>query len=385
MYILRIGAGQLREVSIFVPGKGAEERLLILASALAASPFWSEMPHAALVVRRNPEPLLAVIGYFDEAGEARMQALQAQLDLVLPRLKYVGYAQAASDCERLAGKLVERFGRDELQNFRFVAMPRGGYIVLGMLAYVMGLRRSQLDSHHPSGAPLVVVDDCAISGLRFRSFLEDRESPRVVFAHLYSPPELREAIEAESPSRVTCLSAHDLHDHAPERLGSEYSAWRERWSARMDYRSYWIGQPDHICFAWNEPDSSFWNAVTRQEESGWRFVPPDMCLKNRPEPGTEPLRVQIQPEGGGSLRPSDRVLFGELEEQIVIGDLETEETYLLSDVAADMWQAIVEYESSDEASKALLRSYDVDRGVLKADLHNFAEDLLSQGLLEKDG
>src|ERR671910_1255702 len=151
-------------------GESPQARLQTLADALAVSPLWAEMPRATLVVRAAPDPLLGVVGYFDAAGRARLEALRWQLEHILPRLRYVGYAQAQEDCERLAARLVERFGRDELRGFRFVAIPRGGFIVLGMLAYILGLERSQLEaapySEH-AGAPLVVVDDCALSGVRF--------------------------------------------------------------------------------------------------------------------------------------------------------------------------------------------------------------------------
>jgi hypothetical protein len=164
-----------------------ETRLRTLADALSVSPLWAEMPRATLVVRPAPDPLLGVAGYFDGADRVRLGALRWQLERVLPRLRYVSYARAQEDCERLAARLVERFGRDELRDFRFVAIPRGGFVVLGMLAYILGLRGSQLEPPHPPDAPLVVVDDCALSGVRFGQFLERVDCSRVVFAHLYSP------------------------------------------------------------------------------------------------------------------------------------------------------------------------------------------------------
>lgn len=383
--VLQTHHGQTYYPQVLRSAEGPEARLSTLADALSSSPLWAEMPHATLVVRAEPSPLLGVVGYFDAAGEARLEGLRWQLEHVLPRLRYVGYAQAEEDCERLAARLVERFGHDELRGFRFVAIPRGGFIVLGMLAYVLGLRRSQLEPPHPADAPLVVVDDCALSGVRFGQFLERFDNPRVIFAHLYSPPELREAIEAREPRDVTCLGARDLPDRAPENLGDEYPSWRERWVKRMDRRGYWVGQTDQVCFAWNEPDIGIWNPVTEREESGWRFVPPELCLKNRVAPGTRPIRVQAQLKGKGPLRPSAHVLFGELEEQVVVGDLKTGEGFALSGVGADMWRAIVEYGGSKEVVAALLEDYDVDEATLRADLHGFIEELLSRGLLENDG
>jgi hypothetical protein len=363
-------------------GEPLQARLRALADALSVSPLWTEMPRATLVVRAAPDPLLGVLGYFGAAGKARLEALRWQLEHLLPRLRYVGYAQAQEDCERLAARLVERFGRDELRSFRFVAIPRGGFIVLGMLAYILGLERSQLEGSEDTGAPLVVVDDCALSGVRFGEYLSRLESPRVVFAHLYSSPELREAVEARESGRVTCLSARDLRDHARQRLGEQHPAWQRRWLERMDGQGYWVGQSEWVCFAWNEPDFGFWNPVTESEENGWRFLPPDLCLKNRPSSGAHPVPVQVQPQGKGTPKPSSTVLFGEFEGQLAIGNLKTGESFVLEGVGADMWRAIVECGDLEEAADALLRTYDIDGATLRADLRTFVRDLLSQGLLE---
>ncbi len=353
-----------------------------LAVALSCSSQWMEMPRATLVVRGSPEPLLGVIGHFDKAGRARLEGLRWQLDNVLPRLRYVRYEEAERDCERLAKRLVEMFGREELEGFRFTAMPRGGFIVLGMLAYALGLRRAQLEPGPPE-EPVVVVDDCAISGVRFGETLEKLESRKVVFAPLYSVPELRGAIEEKEG--VVCVSARDLKDHAPENHGEEYPAWQERWMARMDYGGYWAGQPDHVCFAWNEPDTSIWNPVTGREEAGWRLVSPELCLKNRTASGEGHIPVQMQPEGKGPIRPSSRVFFGELEGEVVIGDLESGESFVLDGAGADMWRYIVEFGDRERAGERLLEDYDVDEATLRQDLGGFVEDLLRRGVLEERG
>jgi len=325
-----------------------------------------------------------VVGRFDAAAEARLTTLGPQLANRLARLRYVSYSRAEEDCERLANLLIERFGRDELRRFRFAGIPRGGLVVLGMLSYMLGLEHAQLEPPYPPDAPLVMVDDCALSGFRFDQFLARSESRQVVFAHLYSHPELREAVEAQQPRVIACVGARDLHDHAAESLGAEYPDWREHWLARLGVDSgYWLGQPDHLCFPWNEPDVSVWNPVTQKIERGWRIVPPELCLKNRPALGTEPIPVQIQPEGVGSLRPSERVLFAEFEGSIVVGNMETKANFTLAGVAADMWRAVVEHGDLDEAVFSLSQEYDVDQSTLRADLGGFVKDLLGLDLLEK--
>jgi hypothetical protein len=325
-----------------------------------------------------------VVGRFDAASEKWLAALGDQITRSLGGLRYVSYAQAEQDCERLAEQLVERFGREELRRFRFTAIPRGGFIVLGMLAYALGLDQSQLEPPRTPGTPLVVVDDCALTGSRFGRFLERCESREVIFAHLYSHPDLRESIEISEPGVLACLAAGDLADHAPERLGAEYDAWRRRCLSRGYGHRYWVGQLDHVAFPWNEPDAAFWNPVTETMERGINLVPPEMCLKNRTIPSTESVQpqVRVQPECPGPLLPSERVIFGDFEGQTVVGDLETGESFSLSGVAADLWRAIVERGSLEDAIDSLASEYDVDTAILRDDLRGFVEDLLLRGLLE---
>ena len=356
-----------------------------LGAALGASPAWHDIPRAIFVIRQTPRPLLAVIGYLDAAARARLDALRWQLDHVLPSLQYVSYAQAEEDCERLAAELISRFGRKELLGFRYVALPRGGLVVLGILAYVLDLPHSQLDPPHPRDVPVVAVDDCALTGSRFGRFLSNCESRRVIFAHLRSHPDLRAAIQAREPRVLACVSARDLRDHAPAHLGEDYEAWRERWLARSGNSCYWVGQPDHVCFPWSEPDIGIWNPVTEREERGWRLVPPQFCIKNRQSHASKPVRVQMQPEGTGPLKPSDDVLFGELEGKLIVANVKTGATVGLTDVAADMWRAIVAGGQLDEVSATLRQTYEVNESTLRGDLDRFVDELLAQDFLRRNG
>lgn len=353
-----------------------------IARALAASPRWAGLPPASLVVRKPPHPALAVLGSFTDEELARVSAIRSVFDAVLPRLQYVSYAGAEQACERLAERLIERLGRDQMTRLRFVGIPRGGLFVLGMLSYLLDLDQSQIESGPPVGSDaVVVVDDCAYSGSRFSRFLRRLDGPPVVFAHLYSHPGLRAAIEAAEPRVVACVSAADLHDAAPQELGDGYTAWKARAVAAADRAAYWTGRPDHVCFAWGEPDYSTWNSTTEALEKGWPVMPPDRSLKNRPALGRPLIPVQEQPEGRGVLRPGPRVLFGRVDGHVAVGDLGTGTTLALEGTAAEMWEAIVASRSLDEARQRLLATFDVDPETLRADLDRFARDLVAGGLL----
>ncbi len=367
---------------------------LALARALASDPFWREMPDVSLIVRTGPSPILAAAGLFDLKGEGMMGILSRYLEGILSKARYVAYSKAERLCEVLAERLLDRFGREELGGFRFTSIPRGGLIVLGMLSYVLGLKHSQIEgsfssphypAHAPPDRPLVIVDDCALTGARFSRFLKTCESPRVVFAHLFSHPDLRSSITARESRVIDCLAAEDLRDHAPEQLGQEYASWKEEYLSRSEGMRYWAGIPDHVCFPWNEPDRLFLNPHSGREERLWRIAPPEFCLKNRSNGNGKSIPVHVQPVGRGPLVASDRALFSDFGGRTMICDLKTGTSFLLDEVATDMWRAILELGNMDDAHRELAGSYDVDEATLAADLEGFTDAMLAQGFLEKKG
>ena len=254
------------------------DRLRALGRALAASPRFKEMSQAVLVVRTEEPMRLALLGRFSSAEIVRAEALPSILDKGLRRLRYVSYGDAEDAARSLAGQLMDGLGAETLARCRFVGLPRGGLIVMGMLAYLLDLRAEQIGDSGRSvngmtdnTAPLVVVDDCALSGLRFAETLEQTVAPSVVFAHLFSHPSLRESIWEHEPRVSGCYAGQDLRDLADELLDEDRAVWEERWHRRSDGRAYWFGLPEHVCFPWNEPD------ITRDHEgripAGRRSLP----------------------------------------------------------------------------------------------------------------
>lgn len=288
------------------------------------------------------------------------------------------YRQAEAATKQLAAQLVGAFGLAELGCFHYAAIPRGGLFVLGMLSYVLDLKPEALISS-ATDVPLVVVDDAAYSGARFAQFLSTVAHQEVIFAHLYSHPDLRAAIKHQEPCVVACLAAHDLRDLAPEHYSpeSEYLAWKERWRQRAKRPVYWMGLPEMVVFPWSEPDRPVWNPVTERVEEGWWLTPPDRCLKNWAR-----LRVPPSAQAKPTLRSPDGVAFHFDDDSIVLCDLRTEVVYGLEGVAADMWRALVGYGDLQAAAEYLLSFYEVDEQRLWGDLRAFADELLSKGLLE---
>ncbi len=358
--------------------------LWCLARAIASSHAWSEGADLNLVVRPGQQPELVLVGEVDEVLESRLEVQVRGLNHACRNLRYVTYDRAQQDCQILARRLVERFSEAELRGFRFASIPRGGSIVLGLLAYVLNLKRAQLERPHPVDIPLVVVDDCSLTGARFSQFINTCENQLVVFAPLYSHPDLRTTIESRESKVLASVSAQDLYDSGPEQLKDRYPAWKERWRHHLKGHRYWVGLCEHVCFAWNEPDRFLWNPASQQVEAGWRIVPPELCLKNRSHVSSSRLQVREQPEAAGPLGPPSGVFYCEYQGHTVVGNLKTGETIGLDGVGADIWWAIVEQGNRESVLQALLSDYEVDRETMEVDFRAFLDDLLARGLLQDD-
>ncbi|HNT23078.1 MAG TPA: PqqD family protein [Anaerolineales bacterium] len=354
---------------------------LMLSRAVAENLACDGITGALLILRQAPRPTLAVIGRFDETQGAYLKARARHLQQLCHNLHYVSYRQAEKDCRVLADRLRARLG-DDLNRFYFQAMPRGGMVILGLLAYCLNLDRQRFEPPFPPDAPLVVVDDCALTGARLASFLARQAGPRVVFAPLYAPDQLRDAIQRQEKRVIACVSAHDLevaNDEVPGQLET-----LEQWQAHLPGKRYWVGNPEHVCFPWNEPDTFFWNAASARAEKNWHILPGELCLKNRLPEQITPVPLQIQPDGDGLFKPAEHVVYGDYEGGVVIGQLEDGRVIGLENTAAAMWRALISSASIEAAVDRLQNEYMVDETALTADLHDFIEKLLGRGIIKEN-
>jgi hypothetical protein len=325
------------------------------------------------VVRPDPEPVLGIFAQSGGLDPVRLRLQVRAAESGIGRLRLIGYNEVEAAVERLANRLIDRFGAESVRRFRYTPLPRGGLVVLGLLASRLDLPVERLSPHacaSEEDTPLVVVDDCALSGARFAAFLRGNQIRQVVFAHLFSPPELRSAIESAEPSVLSCLAAHDL-----EKAGET----REHWRQRLEGQRYGPGTGARIAFPWNEPDRLVWNPDTGEVELGWKLVPPERCLKQR---GVR-SRVQVQPRGQGPWRPPSTVLFAEHRGETVILRIDTGKVFRLQGTARAMWRALLQGGDPETASRLLLTRYRVTEETLAADLDKFLRTLRERGLLKR--
>lgn len=323
------------------------------------------------LVVRPATGLAGIAGRFDEADLQRLTALHWMLAHVAPHTRYVDYPGVEAACRSLAGRLREELGAG-ITHWPLSAIPRGGWFVLGVMSYLLGQGDPEPEAE---ARPLVVFDDVAYSGDRFRRHLARLEASEIVFAPLFSTPQLRSAIPAAEPRVVSVVSGVDLVDHAPERLGDDHGDWEQRWTEHDD--RYWDGQPDHVVFPWNEPDIRFWNRALDTSESGWRLVPPELCLKNQAT--DTPIRTISEWSGWMRLAPS--TLYAQDEESVVVADTAGGQVVRLTGTSAFIWDQVANGRERSETVAAVVSSYNIDVGTAGSDVDELIAQLITAGLL----
>jgi hypothetical protein len=312
-----------------------------------------------------------------QVDEERLAQLGKAIRQSENSVRYVNYRQAEQDCERLAAMILARFSRSDLDRFSFSAIPRGGLIVLGILSYLLDLRPEQFQTPVGGVESLFLVDDCALTGARLAAHLDQTAARKVVFATLYSHPDLRRAV-LERETRVSdFLAAHDLKDRGDLSL-DELGKWRRRWSERLGGKRYWLGPTDLVCFAWSEPDHPFWNPATGTVEDGWRWLPPHLCLKTR--------SLLAGPSPAAATREWQspiHVVSVEFDGALWLCHTRTDHLYSLQGVGADVWRLLSCWGHLEPVVARLTEIYEVDADTAWRDAKTFTAELESAGLLER--
>lgn len=357
-YGAQVGAADLREAA------------RLLASAIACSPGWERFPGCSLLVRSEPAAL-ALVG---ELTASQQQELAAQADALRHRchqFRYVSYRQAEAETERLAMTVAPWLQEVEWRESHFVAVPRGGHLVLGMLATLLNLPRERLQHPVDPSIPVVVVDDCALSGTRFRQFLGSLPAERVAFAHLYSAGELRQAIAVAEPRVRRCVAATDLAP-VPAAMAAGASWWDE-----LPAEAYWRGRAEFVAFAWGEPDRVLGDPAGGPPLAGWKLLPPELCLKHRKLPQ---LPIRQQAPGVPPLQPAPHLFFVEDGAEVWVGGTGGALTRL-SGVAATVWQLLVETGSRSDTAAAILARFEADEAAVRGDVDQLVAQFKALGVL----
>ena len=79
---------------------------------------------------------------------------------------------------------------------------------------------------------------------------------------------------------------------------------------------------------------------------------------------------------------ADTVFAQEVDGEMVLLDMESENYFGLDEVGTAIWQAMQEHGSLQEVFDDLLQQYDVEAEVLEHDLSDFVGKLIESGLVE---
>ena len=79
---------------------------------------------------------------------------------------------------------------------------------------------------------------------------------------------------------------------------------------------------------------------------------------------------------------AETVFAQEVDGEMVLLDMESENYFGLDEVGTAIWQAMQEKETLQEVLEALLEQYEVEEDVLERDLAEFVGKLLESGLIE---
>ena len=404
----------------FTAADSVESGLRALCMTIQANAAWKRMEGLRLVARPAPSPLLAVFAPDVPGHTGQLITLRETLEEILPRHTFVEYGDAEAAALGLADILIARFGNKEIHSWNFAAMPRGGIVVMGLLAYILDLKPDQIFIAGTRNIPkndrtICIVDDCALSGIRFRETLRAmhrsdagnappeplQAGGGIVFCPFFAPTDLCRSIEDNEPAVQACITAHPLEDLAPARFVNRYPEWYAERS-RMFTDAYWIGIPEYVSFAWHEPDSRAWNQETGEIEDGWYLAPANRCLSNRLRirraelNGVEELETlsKTTPDlihgGNGSIRAADGVVWCPSDQGLQLARITPRsegrpgavDYFELSGSAVSMWYGIIRHGNVDGCVDEILSQYQGDRETVCHDVENLLTELSEFGLLE---
>ena len=308
----------------------ATDSALDLARALSHDP---ELSQSLFAVRGRT---IGIFGAWTPRLAQRLAALRVQLIEQLPFVQSLSFDDVQEACKRLAGQLAVEVDDQSV----IVPVPRGGLIVAGLLAYELGIPRDRIRLPLAHEHPLI-VDDVSISGVRMRETLDglgvDRATVGLLAATTGSIDFLRQTF---GPS-VRVFADRTLADHSDQVHGDEVDGWRERWAQREADGAVLI--TDHLVFPWAEPDFTFWNDVTQDEDRGFRLH----CKCDDREP-----HEQVAATVGEFPGTFDDVVWVELGDELLVArEIEGKTiSYALNPESSALFQSLARSQDPDSFS-----------------------------------
>lgn len=290
---------------------------------------------------------------------------------ILPHVRFLTYMDIERDCLALAGLIRARFEDAEIKRWHVVGIPRGGLIVAGMVGYALDLAHKQLRpsmEHSETVAPICIIDDCALTGVRIKETLALYPGRQVIFAHLYSHPQLRANITTQEKQVAACLAVHDL-ETLPQ--GDE-----DPHQAQFTHGRYFSRPLPPVIFPWGGPSLLVVDPFSGKLEDGWRFGEGRPTLKSLAHHHFPTLTGERAEE---LWRGGEHLVIRRAEGALWLLNLDTTTGYKLAGAAAEIWTAL-----AAGNTLAALAPYwnEINKSVEPEQLRQFIEELVAHGLIQ---
>jgi hypothetical protein len=332
--------------------------------AIGSSPLEWLRESSRLVLRPDPSPCCGILGTVDRGSAELFELAVKEMSEAVSRTQYVGYSRSIRLAKRLAARIEDRLGT-EVDRASAVAVPRGGFFVLGYLSHFIPL---SVTSDHTG--PTLLVDDVSLSGRRMSEWIDRLPDREVVVATLFSSTQVRESVARSYGDRVSWVSAEDVKTYGntePHPDETNPPPWR--------------GVTEHICFPWTEPDRGIRLHGTSEFFTGFRLIPPELCLKNQVQSDRNRNRVKIVGNESGWIRTAGGVLWADIGEAVHLADTERGRSQTLDGTAAQFWIASFLFETRAEVTAHLSARYGIDEGRIFNDLDVFIGKMIDEGIL----
>lgn len=313
--------------------------------------LWAEMLQLAWIM----SPLIQEI-----TDRPDLWALCVHLSALQQSVKRYSMEQAQLAVYSLASRMQAEMSADLLSTIRIVPIPRGGLLVAGRLAYALNLSYEQFFDDGVS--PICVVDDCALTGKRFKQVLGRFEDRDIWFCHLASTSQLRRTILNEEPWVKGCIVADDL--------SIQNQAVAEQIPGEDRYLNVSV---EPVIFPWTEPGLPVTVPFSDKVEDGWRLMAPHLVLGNWSLLKLPPKKTEI-----ADIQSSSQIVWRLIDKTILLYEGSSRKLFELTGVAADLWKSCAGYQSREIA---LQWSRSGQKGVTVEKANLLIDELLAKKLL----
>ena len=336
----------------------AKESLRQLSHTISTSTNWESLGDCALVFRdHDAGGCLAVCMQDDLKHTVEIQTQLNFLQKSIQQIQYLDIAKCESLAHSLAQKINLSLDPETLQKSRVVSIPRGGLFVSAMLSYILPIKHHQLQPFSDCDSPIILIDDCSISGFRLAQQLCGLKNKQIYFYTLVSPAQLRQAALAVQPRLRVFESAMDLNVYNNDSSG------------RMDARSnrYWQGQCDAICFPWGETQRFYPSDSENKQTTLWPVSPLQKNLKSSLLEQKIPFYAVTEAQDR-AISTGQHILYYSKDNLTRIYNAESKQHYSLDGVGSAIWQSLLSHSTVDQTLEHLCSLFSVEKKRLEKDV-----------------